>query len=420
MQLSRRVSSLKPSSTLAVTNQAKQMQRAGVDVLSFAAGEPDFDTPEAIKEAAIAALREGMTKYAPVPGDPDARAAIAEKLRVENGIPDITPEHVVVTVGGKSALYLLFQALLDPPVPGAGPDEKPWEVLLPTPAWVSYPPQVELAGGVIRELPTEASGDFKVTPAQVRGAMTERTRVILINSPSNPCGTMYSPAEIHAIADAIVDGINTVSPHCIVISDEIYEKIVYGPHRHLSIGSIPAIAERVVTVNGLSKAYSMTGWRLGYLAGSGKTGLDIAKACATMQSQMTTSPTTFAMAAIPTALLHSADEVERMRKAFAKRAALIYRRLSAMPGLVCPEPTGAFYAFPDVSAHFGKTSAGGRSINSSLDFCAALLAEHQVAAVPGEDFLGCGPRCVRFSFACSEEHIERGMDRLAAFLDALD
>jgi len=415
MELSRRVSSLKPSSTLAVTGQAKQMRRAGVDVLSFAAGEPDFDTPDRIKDAAIEALREGMTRYAPVPGDPDARAAIAEKLRAENHIPDITPEHVVVTVGGKSALYLLFQCLLDPPAPG----EASWEVLLPTPAWVSYPPQVELSGGVVREIPTTAAGGFKVTPEQVREAMTERTRAIVFNSPSNPCGTMYSPEEIHALADAIAAGIEATSPHCVVISDEIYEKIVYGPHRHLSPGSIASIAERVVTVNGMSKAYAMTGWRLGYLAGSGRTGLAIAKACTTMQSQMTTSPTAFAMAAIPTALLHCADDVERMRRAFAKRAELIYGHLSAMPDLVCPRPTGAFYTFPDVSAHFGKTSEKGRTINSALDFCGALLEEHHVAAVPGEDFLGCGPRCVRFSFACGEEQIERGMARVGEFLSGL-
>jgi aspartate aminotransferase len=415
MNLSRRVASLKPSSTLAVTGQAKQMARAGIDVLSFAAGEPDFDTPEKIKDAAIEALREGLTKYAPVPGDPDARSAIAEKLRAENGIPDVTPEHVVVTVGGKSALYLLFQALLDPPAPG----EAPWEVLLPTPAWVSYAPQVALSGGVIRELPTTPAGDFKVTPEQVRAAMTERTRAIVFNSPSNPCGTMYSPEEVHAIVNVIAEGVETTSPHCVLISDEIYEKIVYGPDRHLSPGSIASIAERVVTVNGLSKAYAMTGWRLGYLAGSGRTGLEIARACAKLQSQLTTSPTTFAMAAIPTALLHCHDEVERMRRAFAKRAELICGRLSAMPGMVCPRSTGAFYTFPDVSAHFGRTSAKGRRIGNALDFCAALLEEHHVAAVPGDDFLGCGPRCVRFSFACAEEQIERGMERLGEFVAGL-
>jgi len=415
MELSRRVASLKPSSTLAVTNQAKQMRRAGVDVLSFAAGEPDFDTPEPIKEAAIDALREGVTKYAPIPGDPDARAAIAEKLRVENHIPDITPEHVVVTVGGKSALCNVLQALFDPPAPG----EQAWEAILPTPAWVSYPPLVRLAGGEIRELPTTPEDGFKVSPQRLREAMGPRTRAVILNSPSNPCGTMYSPEEIGALAEAIRDGAERVSPHCVVVSDEIYEKIIYGPHRHRSIGSIEPLAERVVTINGLSKAYSMTGWRLGYLSGSGRFGLEMAKGCAALQSQTTTSAAAFAMAAIPTALLHCADEVERMRLAFAARAAVMHARLKEMPGLVCPRPTGAFYAFPDVSAHFGATTKGGREINSSLDFCAALLEEHHVAAVPGEDFLGCGPRCVRFSFACSEEQIHEGMDRLGAMLGAL-
>ncbi len=416
MNLSRRVNSLRASSTVAVAATAKQLSAAGKDVLSFAAGEPDFDTPDRIKQAAIKALQVGQTGYAPPPGDPATRAAIVKKLESENNITGLTPDHVVISPGGKQSLYLLFHALIDPPAVG----EAPSEVLLPTPAWVSYLPQAELAGGKVIEIPAGPEQHFKITPDQLRAAITPRTRVFTFNSPSNPCGTMYTPAEIRALAAVLADAAKTTCPDLVIITDEIYEKLVFGTDPHLSMGSIDSIANRTVTVNGFSKAYAMTGWRLGYLAAPGDFGKAIAKACAKLQGQINTSVTNFALPGARVALEECADDVERMRQAFAKRATLIHSRISAMPGMKCPEPTGAFYVFPDVSAFLGKTTPAGTKLNTVVDFAQALLEEQLVACVPGDDFGGCGNKCVRFSFACSEDQITKGMNRLDTFLSSLN
>jgi aspartate aminotransferase len=404
MQLSARVSALKPSTTLAINAKAKALQAQGIPVLSFAAGEPDFDTPVAIKQALIEALNKGETKYCPVPGDAATRRVIADKLTGENGLPNVTPEHVVISSGGKQSLYQVFQALL----------ETPSEVILPTPAWVSYAPQIELAGGKVLEVVTTAASGFKMTPDQLRGAITARSRALVINSPSNPCGTMYSPDEIRAIAQVVAE-----HPNLIVISDELYEKIIFGGIPHFSMGSIPEIAERVVTVNGLSKAYAMTGWRIGYCAGSGEFGLQLSKALQSLQSQSTTSIATFELPAIRVALTECADEVEAMRQAFARRAEVTYSLIARVPGLVCPKPTGAFYVFPDASAHFGKRTPGGKTIASASDFAAALLDEHRVAVVPGEDFGAGGEKCFRLSFACGDEQIRDGVGRIGEFVASL-
>lgn len=415
MRLSNRVSSLRASSTVAVAATAKALRAQGKDVLSFAAGEPDFDTPQKIKDAAVAALAAGRTGYAPPPGDPDTRSAICRKLTSENDIPGLTPDNVVISPGGKQSLYLIFHALLDPPMPG-----KPVpEVIIPTPAWVSYRPQAELAGGTVVEVEAGPEQDFKITPDQLRAALSERTRLFVFNSPSNPCGVMYTPGEISALAAVLEEATRTVCPDLVIVTDEIYEKLIYGEERHLSMGSIPAIAERTVTVNGFSKAYAMTGWRLGYMACPGEFGQKLTKACTKLQGQINTSVTTFALPGAVVALEECADDVERMRGAFATRGELIHRRITAMEGIACPKPTGAFYVFPDVSAHLGKTSAAGTKIDSVVDFAQALLEEHLVACVPGDDFGGCGDRCVRFSFACSEEQISAGMDRFEAFLSGL-
>ncbi|MCB9848926.1 MAG: pyridoxal phosphate-dependent aminotransferase [Phycisphaeraceae bacterium] len=415
MSLSRRVESLKPSSTLAVTALAKSLKAQGRDVLSFAAGEPDFDTPAPIRQAAIDALNAGQTKYAPTPGDPETRQVIAGKLANENLIPDVTGDHVVISGGGKNSLYLLFQALLDTPQAR----DQPQEVILPTPAWVSYKPQAQLAGGTVVEVPATAEDHFKITPDQLAGAITPRSRILCLNSPSNPCGTMYSPDELAALALVVAEAAATTCPELVIVTDEIYEKIVYGGVAHRSIGSFPEVAHRTITVNGLSKAYSMTGWRVGYCAGSGEFGLRVAKAIIKLQGQLTTSIPTFIFPAIRAALTECAADVERMRLQFAQRALLIHERLSRMPGVVCPRPTGAFYVFPDISAFFGRTTSGGARIDSAQSFATALLNERLVACVPGEDFLGSGVNCVRFSFACSNEQIEAGMDRLDEFLKGL-
>lgn len=412
MKLSRRVSDLKPSATVAVMNRAKDMQRQGIDVVSFAAGEPDFDTPEAIKETAIKALRAGQTKYMPTMGDPDTRAAVAAKVTRENKIPNVTPDHVGISSGGKHALYTIMQCLFDLPAAGEAAEE----CLLPVPAWVSYAPLAELAGAKVVEIPTTVETDFKMSASQLERAITPRSRVLILNSPSNPCGTMYTEGELRGIAAVVDRASRTIAPNLVVLSDEIYEKVAYGGIPHFSIGAVPEIAERTITLNGLSKAYSMTGWRIGYTTTSGAWGLKFMKAMATLQGQMTTNITSFVYPAIRTALNECEGDAKRMCAEFAKRAELISARMAKMPGLKLARPTGAFYAFPDVSAYFGRTSAKGKPIHSALDFCEALLAEALVAAVPGEDFGGCGKNHVRFSFATSDELINKGMDRLEAFL----
>lgn len=294
-------------------------------------------------------------------------------------------------------------------------------MLLPVPAWVSYRPIAEMAGGVVREIETTPASDFKVTAEQVAEAITPRSRVLVLNSPSNPCGTMYTPEELRGIAAVVAEKAATVSPGLVVLSDEIYEKIVYGGIEHFSIGSVPELAERVLTINGLSKAYAMTGWRIGYAAMPGEFGARLIRAMGTLQGQMTTNITSMNYAAIRCALTDPAvaGELERMRAAFGERAALVERRLRGIAGIVCPRPTGAFYVFPDVSAHFGKTSGGGKAIGSALEFSEALLDEAKVAFVPGEDFGGSGAGCVRISFACGEAQISAGMDRFAEWIDRL-
>jgi aspartate aminotransferase len=409
MQLSSRVASLKPSATLAVNARARELKAQGIDVLTFAAGEPDFDTPQVIKDAVTVSLARGETKYAPVPGDPATRKVIADKLTSENGIPNCTAEHVVVSSGGKQALYNLFQCLLQPGD----------EVLLPVPAWVSFAPQVELAGGKVVEILTNAASDFKITPAQLRAAITPRSKVLVINSPSNPCGTMYTPDELRALAKVIEEAAKTTAPNLVVISDEMYEKIIFGGIPHLSIGSVPEIAERVVTCNALSKTYAMTGWRVGYCAGSGAFGLKLSKALQALQGHSTTSIPTFLFPAVRVAMTQCAADVEKMRTAFAQRAAITFDLVSKIPGLVCPRPTGAFYVFPDVSAHFGKSSKGGKKIGSAMDFAAALLDEHHVAVVPGEDFGSGGEKCIRITFACGEDTIRKGVGKLGEFVAGL-
>ncbi|MDQ7014038.1 MAG: pyridoxal phosphate-dependent aminotransferase [Planctomycetota bacterium] len=415
LSVSARVGSIKPSVTVAFGGRAKAMKEAGIDVLSFSLGEPDFDTPQPIKQAAIDALLAGQTKYMPTLGDARTRAAIAEKLTRDNHIPGLTADHIAISAGGKHSLFVCCHCLLDPPKPG----EPAQEVLLPVPSWVSYAPIARLAGGRVVELPTGPEVDFKISPEQLRAAITPRSRLLILNSPSNPCGTMYSPAELRALAAVVAEAAATVAPGLIVISDEIYERIVYGGIEHFSIGSVPELADRVVTLNGMSKAYSMTGWRIGYAAMPGDFGRTLIKAFGTLQGQMTTCITSFLYPAIRTALAECDAEVERMRRAFASRAEVIFQRLNAIDGIHCPRPTGAFYVFPDISKFFGTTSGNGRAINSALDFAEALLEEARVALVPGEDFGGCGERCVRISFACSEEQINVGMDRLEAFLGKL-
>ncbi|MCC6907599.1 MAG: pyridoxal phosphate-dependent aminotransferase [Phycisphaerales bacterium] len=405
MQLSARVNRLKPSSTLAVSALAKELASRGIDVIGFGAGEPDFTTPGHIRDAAKRALDAGMTHYGPVPGDPAARAAVARKLVRDNQLNHITPEHVLISAGGKHSLYLLTHCLFDT---GCG-----LEMILPTPAWVSYRPIAEMAGASVVEIPTRVEDDFKMTPAMLAAALSPRSRLLLVNSPSNPCGTMYSPDELKALA-AVVTEHNAAGGNLLVASDDIYEKIVYADTPFASICRF-LDPKWSVTLNGLSKAYAMTGWRIGYAAGP----LELIKAMSKLQGQMITCIASFCFPAIVEALDAGEGDVAEMREHYRRRAALMHEHVSAWPGVRCPRPTGAFYLFPDISAWFGRTTAGGALLRTSLDVTTALINEAHVAVVPGDEFGGCGPRHIRMSFACSTEQIETGMSRMASFVRGL-
>jgi aspartate aminotransferase len=383
------------------------MRREGIDVVAFGTGEPDFDTPANIKAAAVRALEAGMTKYVPTPGTPEARAAVAAKLRTENGI-DCAPEHVAITAGAKHSLYLALQCLVDPGD----------EVVLPTPAWVSYRPLIELAGGTCVEVPGDVERGFRVTPAQLDAAIGPRTRAVILNSPSNPCGIAYPPEELRALCDVVA-----ARPGVTVISDEIYEKLVYPEVepglRAFSPGSMPALRERTVTLNGMSKAFAMTGWRIGYAcapAGGGAFMRELVK----LQGQMTNNIASFFMPAIVEALSpESAPQVERMRQAFAARARLVHALLAEIPRLRGVAPTGAFYSFPSVAGCRGLRSPGGRAITDGQSYAEALLAEAYVAVVPGGEFGACAGDHVRITFACDEAMLRKGLARIAEFTASL-
>ncbi|OUL22204.1 aspartate aminotransferase [Nostoc sp. RF31YmG] len=384
MKLAARVSQVTPSLTLAIAAKAKAMKAEGVDVCSFSAGEPDFDTPAHIKAAAAKALDEGKTKYGAAAGEPKLREAIARKLKADNGL-DYKAENVIVTNGGKHSLYNLIVALIDPGD----------EVIIPAPYWLSYPEMVTLVGGVSVIVPTDASTGYKITPEQLRKSITPKTKLFILNSPSNPTGMVYTPAEIKALAEVVVDA------DIFVVSDEIYEKILYDGAEHISIGSLgKEIFARTLISNGFAKAYSMTGWRIGYLAGP----VEIIKATSTIQGHSTSNVCTFAQYGAIAALESSQDCVEEMRQAFAKRRQVMLDRLNAIPGLSTAKPDGAFYLFPDIS----KTGL------KSLEFCDALIEEHQVAVIPGIAF-GADDN-IRLSYATDMATIEKGMDRLEKFV----
>jgi len=397
MELSDRAKSIPPSITLAISAKVKELKAAGKDVIAFGAGEPDFDTPGKITDAAIEALTSGVTHYMPSSGTPEAREAIANKLRTENNI-ECTEANISINAGAKMSINLALMSILDP--------GKNQEVVVPTPAWVSYKPMIELAGGTMIEVSTTVETGFKCTPEEIEAAITQNTKAIMLNTPSNPCGTMYTPEELKAIAKMLER-----HPDIYILSDEIYDKLIYSDIEHFSLGSIPEIAHQVITINGLSKAYAMTGWRVGYACAPE----NVIKAMNTLQSQINTSITSFCYATIPVAL-GMKDEVEEMRQVFAKRAALMFELIQKWPDVECAEPTGAFYAFPKISHYFGKTTPAGTTITDSVSFVEALLDETMVAVVPGTDFGGCGPDHIRLSFACSEDQIETGVTKIHDWL----
>ncbi len=384
MKLAARVGQVSPSITLAIAAKAKAMKVEGIEVCNFSAGEPDFDTPAHIKAAAKNALDEGKTKYGPAAGEPKLREAIARKLQTDNGL-DYAAENVIVTNGGKHSLFNLMLALI----------EQEDEVIIPAPYWLSYPEMVKLASGVPVIVQTDASTGYKITPEQLRQSVTPKTKLFVLNSPSNPTGVVYTPADIQALAEVVVE------KDILVVSDEIYAHILYDGAKHVSIGSLgPEIFERTIISSGFAKAYSMTGWRIGYLAGP----QPLIQATITIQGHSTSNVCTFAQYGALAALESSQDCVEQMRQAFAARRQVMLDRLNAIPGLSCAKPDGAFYMFVNIS----KTGL------TSLEFCDALLESQQVATIPGIAF-GADDH-IRLSYATDMASIEKGMDRLDKFM----
>jgi aspartate aminotransferase len=396
MDLAGRVKGIKPSPTLAIDAKAKQMKSEGIDVIGFGAGEPDFDTPEHIKRAAVEALAKGMTKYTPVPGTIPARDAVAAKLKRDQGL-DYARDQIIISCGAKHTLYNIFQALV----------QEGDEVVIPAPFWVSYPPQVVLAGADPVIVDSTEENGFVPTVADLEKAMTPRTKALVINSPCNPTGAGYPRGRLEEIAAlAMEKGIW-------VISDEIYEKTVYDGFEFFSIAQVPGMQERTVVVNGLSKSYSMTGWRIGYAAGPG----ELVSAMNKIQSQSTSNPVSFCMPAVEAALDGPQDFVSMMVAQFDKRRRYIVDRLNAMEGVSCFMPKGAFYAFPNFSGFYGR-SFKGKKIGDSTGFADYLLSEAKVAIVPGIAFGADG--FARLSYATGMENIEKGLDRIDSAVAVLE
>jgi aspartate aminotransferase len=397
IKLASRLDPIKPSITLAVTAKAARLKAEGVDVVSFGAGEPDFDTPAHIKDAARAALDKGVGKYTDVAGILPLRKAIAAELAAVHKT-SIEPEQVLVSTGAKHSLYNLFMALLDPGD----------EVLIPAPYWVSYPDMVMLAGGRPVILETRAEDDFAVTAAQVAAACSGRTRAIVLNNPSNPTGAVYTRAQIEALAKVVVER------DLLVVSDDIYRQLVYGDAEYVSLAAVsPEVARRTILVDGASKTYAMTGWRIGYTAGP----LPLIKAMSKIQGQSTSNPTHIAQIAALAALTGPQACVAEMRAAFDARRVEMVKLLRAIPGVACREPKGAFYAFPDVSAFVGKRTPEGSILDDDVQLCDWLLDVGRVAVVPGSGF--GAPGFVRLSYACSMASIQDGVGRLGRALGTL-
>ncbi|WP_304609280.1 pyridoxal phosphate-dependent aminotransferase [Muribaculum intestinale] len=386
--ISDRVNALAPSQTLAMSQKSQELKARGVDVINLSVGEPDFNTPNHIKTAAVKAIDNNFSFYTPVPGYMSLRKAISETLKKENGI-DFAPEQIVVSGGAKQSLCNVVLAVVNPGD----------EVVIPTPAWVSYVEMVNLAGGKSVEVPATIENDFKITPEQLRSALTPRTRLIMFNSPSNPTGSVYSREELQALVDVLDD-----YPDVLVLSDEIYEHINFTGS-FTSMASFEAIADRTAIVNGVSKAYAMTGWRIGFLAAP----LWLAKATSKLQSQYTSGACSIAQKAAEAAYTGPQECVEDMRKAFERHRDLIVGLARTIPGWKVNEPQGAFYLFPEVSSYFGKRN-GDYVINNDSDLAMYLLQEAHVATVAGSAF--CAPGYIRMSYATSDDNIREAMERI--------
>jgi len=386
---------LSESATIAMARKATELKSAGVDVISLSLGEPDFDTPEVLKDAGIDAIRKNITHYTPVPGLLDVREAISAKFKRDNGL-DYAPNQIVVSNGAKQSITNVVLSLVDPGE----------EVILPAPYWVSYADMVAFAGGKHRVLPTSIEHDFKIQPDELEAAITEKTRLLIYSSPCNPSGSVYTVQEIQALAEVLKR-----HPQVYIISDEIYELINFTG-KHCSIGTIDELKDRVITVNGVSKGFAMTGWRLGYIGAPEW----IAKACSKIQGQVTSAPCSIAQVAAGAAVSADPRIAETMRSAFLVRRDLMIEGLSFIPGLKVNKPMGAFYLFPDVSALFGKT-AGPRTIQNAEDFSMYLLEEAHVATVGGNAF--GTPECIRLSYAASESQLKEALSRISKAVAAL-
>lgn len=388
MKISERLAALAPSATMAIDAKQRAMRREGLPVISFGAGEPDFPTPAPIARAGVAAIEAGHTKYTAVNGIPELREAISGRLHADLGI-QFSPDQIVVTSGAKEALFNAFQALVDPGD----------EVIIPAPYWVSYEAQVQLAGGVPVIIPTREEDAFKLQPSDLRARLTPRTRLLVLNTPSNPTGSVYSTEELRALGDVL-------EPTSVgVISDEIYQRISYSGSSPSFVAAVPTLSDRTVLINGASKAYSMTGWRIGFAAGP----LPVIKAMAGIQSHSTSNATSIAQHAAVEAFQGPQEAVDDMARAFKERRDVIVGLLNGIPGVRCALPEGAFYAFPNVRGVLGR-SIGGHVVHSSLDLATYLLEKAYVATVPGEAF--GTPGYLRLSYACGMNEIREGLARI--------
>lgn len=389
MKLAKRVSALTPSSTLAITAKAKELKAAGHDVIGLGAGEPDFNTPQHILEASVKAMNEGQTKYTPAGGLMPLKDAIIEKFNRDQSLT-YKPSEVIVCSGAKHALYTLFQVILD----------EGDEVIIPTPYWVSYPEQVKLAEGTPVYVEGSENNEFKITPAQLESVITSKTKAVILNSPSNPTGMIYTREELEAIGEVCL------KHDVLIVSDEIYEKLVYDGAEHVSIAELsPALKEQTIIINGVSKSHSMTGWRIGYAAGNET----IIKAMTNLASHSTSNPTSIAQYATIAAYNGTQEPVEMMRKAFEERLNVMHKQLNDIPGFSCLKPQGAFYLFPNAIEAARLT--GFETVDAWVE---AILEEEKVALVPGSGF--GSPENVRLSYATSLELLEKAVARIASFM----
>lgn len=390
-QLSDRINSVTPSATLEMAAKARELRASGKDIIGLSLGEPDFNTPDYIKDAAIQAVNDGYNSYTPVDGYVELKDAIITKFKRDNKL-SYEPSQLVVSTGAKQALYNVAQVSLN----------KGDEVILPCPYWVSYSDIVKLADGVPVEVPTSIENDFKMTAAQLEAAITPKTKMLWYSSPCNPSGSIYSKEELRALADVLQK-----HPQIIVVSDEIYEHINYGVTAHSSMAEFEDMYDRTVTVNGVAKAFAMTGWRIGYIGAPAY----IARACNKLQGQVTSGANCIAQRAVITALMESPERVQYMVDEFKVRRELILELLNGIDGFKCNEPEGAFYVFPDVSEFFGKT-LNGTKINNASDFAMYLLENANVATVTGDAF--GNPNGIRISYAASQDEIKEAVSRIKA------